>query len=93
MESEFSKGSGQLKKVTNLGLKIDSKEYIQIFLEDKIRTVEKALKTIRIIGIHKWLGFPATLGFNFKQYCGSILNYGLETINLNKNFIKKIRNT
>lgn len=73
-----------------LGLPIGDNKYIDSFFERNFRSVEKAFFAIRNIGLHKNIIEPTCLGFIFKQYCQSIINYGLEIVSISKMVLKQL---
>ena len=73
-----------------LGLPIGDSKYIDSFIEQNFRAVEKAFFMIRNIGLHKNIIEPTCLGFIYKQYCQSIINYGLEVVSISKTVLKQL---
>ena len=89
-EGDFLLCGGRLRNVENfqyLGLPIGDRTFVEEYMEEKFRSVEKAFFSIRQIGLHKDSINPFCLGFIYKQFCQSIFVYGLELIYLNKRLL------
>ena len=73
-----------------LGLPIGGVNYVNKYWQNKFRNVEKALFSLRNIGLHKDYINPQCLGFIYKAYCQSIMIYGLELVYMGKSLRKEL---
>lgn len=90
-ESCFSLNGGRLRTAENLeylGLPIGDREFVEKFMEDRFKSVEKTFFSIKKIGLHKGMVDPFCLSFIYKQFCQSAFLYGLEVIHLNKKLLR-----
>jgi len=67
---------------TYLGLSLSKKSGNNDFYDEKFRKVEKAFYSLYGLGCKPRHLNPISIGFIYKQYCQSILRYGLECLYL-----------
>ena len=61
-----------------LGLPIGNDNYIENYFAEKMKKCEKALYSLRFLGCKRNALDPKSIGFIYKQFCQSILHFGLE---------------
>jgi hypothetical protein len=73
-----------------LGLPIGDDAFVEQFFRDKMTKCEKALYALSTIGCKPHNLQPKAIAFVYKQYCQSIVRYGLEFIYLKKTFLNQL---
>ena len=73
-----------------LGLPVGNQDYIEEFFDEKMRRVEKSFFSLRGLGCKPAALHPRKIAFIFKQYCQSIVKFGLENIYLSPAKIKQL---
>ena len=73
-----------------LGLPIGGDSYVEQFFREKMSKCEKALYALGSIGCKPHNLHPKAIAFVYKQYCQSIIRYGLEFIYLKKGFVNQL---
>ncbi|CAF1050957.1 unnamed protein product [Brachionus calyciflorus] len=63
-----------------LGLPIGSNEFINEFINLKFRNVEKALFSLKGLGVLPKTTGPLTIGYLYKTYCQSIFRYPMNNL-------------
>lgn len=82
---DFKIGGNLIPKAENLiylGLPLGDYNFIREYFFDKVKKVEKAFYSLYGLGCKPHGVNPLTMGFIYKQYCQSILRYGMELIYL-----------
>ena len=72
---------------TYLGLPIGNEKFIENFLSEKFRNCEKSMYSLRSVGCKPKALNPKTVSFIFKQFCQSIIRFGLDNLFIKKSFI------
>jgi hypothetical protein len=70
-----------------LGLPLGDTAYKCQFIEDKMRKVERCFYSLYGLGCKAHALNPMMIAFIYKQFCQSIIKYGLELIEISKNLI------
>ena len=73
-----------------LGIPIGSDSFVSEFYSDKMRRVEKSFYSLSGLGCRKNGLNPRNIAFIFKQYCQSIVKYGLENIYLTNSRLRHL---
>lgn len=64
--------------------------YVNKHWQNKFKNVEKALFSLRNVGLHKDYINPQCRGFIYKACCQSIMIYGLELVYMGKSLRKEL---
>ncbi|CAF0727404.1 unnamed protein product [Brachionus calyciflorus] len=72
-----------------LGLPIGNQSYIHEFLENKWKSVEKALYSLYCLGCKPKMLNPFLVSFLFKTYCQSIFKYVLDNVFISESKLKE----
>jgi hypothetical protein len=70
-----------------LGLPLGDSAYKSKFIEDRMRKVERCFYSLHGLGCKSHALNPMMIAFIYKQYCQSIIKYGLELIEISKNLL------
>ena len=74
----------------NLGLPIGNDSFIESFCLNKFRQCEKSLYSLRSLGCKPNSLSPKSIAFAYKQFCQSIIRFGLDNIFLKRTFINQL---
>ena len=91
--SDFTIGSTIIPSTNGfvyLGLPIGNDTYVQDFFSEKMSKCEKSLYSLRAVGCRSNMLNPKSIAFIYKQYCQSILKFGLEHLFLKDAFINEL---
>jgi hypothetical protein len=87
----FSIGNVSIPVASNgfiyLGLPIGNSKFVEDFFINKMRKVEKSMYSLRSLGCKSGTLHPRAIAFIYKQYCQSIIKFGLENLHLDTSFL------
>ena len=78
------------KGIIYLGLPLGEKEFIESFIDGKMRDVEKSMFSLYPIGCKPRTMRPSTVSFLYKQFCQSILRYSMDIIHISDKKLKEL---
>ena len=90
---DFKLGTSSIPKSEGfiyLGLPIGNDGFIENFILSKFKKCEKALYSLRSLGCKPNHLNPRSISFVYKQFCQSIIRFGLDNLFLKRTFINQL---
>ena len=78
------------KGIIYLGLPLGDKDFIDSFMDGKMRDVEKCMFSLYPIGCKPRTMRPTTTAFLYKQFCQSILRYSMDILYFSDTKLKEL---